>query len=158
MAKHFNPTISSDVQRIFNFKQGDTIPADVGNMLVPTIPIERYCNIVKSGTNSNATSTTIYTTPSDKDFYLTAFSMSLIKDVNAAGVAFSLKIYVDAVQIAVLTISSLTLTVHSSQLNMALKYPIKVDKGTIISLTSNSAVGNFIQACNIIGYTVETIN
>ena len=41
------------------------------------------CDICKGGVASNATSGLIYTTPTDRDFFLTAANLSLIKDVTS---------------------------------------------------------------------------
>jgi hypothetical protein len=156
MVKHFNPTIALDTQRIFNFKSTDMIPAEVGNMLVPVIPIERTTNIVK-GLNGTATgSTTIYTTPTDKDFYLNQIHISWATDVVCDSTGMSMTITIDGVAQGLIRMNKIALREYYTNETIVFKNPIKVTRGSIISINQTFTVGTMNYSAFIYGYTVET--
>jgi hypothetical protein len=155
MVKHYNVDISKDAQRIFNFKGADTIPPDIGNIFVPVIPVTRVCNIIRTTTATNATTGTIYTTPTDKDFYLVGLVISLIKDVTSTATNIQIRVTIDGVVQTIMNISTLTLTVDTRQSTLGLPFPIKVDRNTNITINTNSATANITASGGIVGYTVE---
>lgn len=153
--KHYNPTIAEDLTRLFNLKSLDSV-SDLGETILPTVEIKRFCNIVKAGAASNSTTSTVWTTPSDKDFYLCAASLSTIKDVTGVSNNAKLNIIVEGATVAILSISNITLTVQHSNMTNTWFNPIKVDRNTAITVTNSSATANVRSDATIQGYTVET--
>jgi hypothetical protein len=156
MAKHYNPTITQDLLRTFNFKAGDMLGADVGNMIVPVIEIKRHCNICKSNALSNALTSTIYVTPVDKDFYLSSLSFSVAKDATSTSTGIYITCYIDGILSILADIVGFTLTPLQDNVSLVFPIPIKVDRNTIISVNSTTNVANVISRAQIQGYTVET--
>lgn len=156
MVKHNNPTIAQDSVRLFNFKTGDGL-SEINDTIVPIIPIEPRCDIIKSASATNATSAVIYNTPADKDFYITAMSLSLIKDVTSTSASSTIAMYIDGVQTFTLGITSITLTVQSETISISLPNPIKVDRGTAITVTNTTNVANINTRGTVYGYLVETV-
>lgn len=153
--KHFNPTIAEDLQRLFNLKSLDAV-SELGETILPVVEVKRFCNICRATAASNSTSATVYTTPSDKDFYLCAASLSTIKDVTGVSNNAKLNVIIEGVTIAILSISNITLTAQHSNMTNAWFNPIKCDRGSIITVTNSSATANVRTDATIQGYTVET--
>jgi hypothetical protein len=140
----------------------DVIPSQLADKVVPVMEVNpkllRRANIVRQTTITNGTTATIYGTPTDKDFFLTTATLTFIKDVTATTTLISLRATVDGVVQHILTIPSLTLTVHSGEVAISLPSAVKIDKGTNIIIASATNVGNISISGNITGYTVDNIN
>lgn len=147
MVKHYNPSIVQDAQRIFNTKTNN-ISDEVGD-IIPVVPVLPVCRIVRSSASG-----TVYTTPSDKDFYLTGFSMSFSKDVAATGSVMTLSAIIDGVSQVLHRFAAITLTAERDSIAIDLSFPIKIDRGTNITI---GLTGTFNSApAAIRGYTQET--
>lgn len=94
----------------------------------------------------------IYTTPTDKDFYLVAAQVSA-SDNTGAIAATELLVTIGGVAIPILTVyagGSVTADSNAASINPA--YPIKLDRGSAVTLTVNTANGSG----SIMGFTVDT--
>jgi len=131
------------------------IPTPVA--VVETNPkLLRRANIVGQIQATNATSATIYTTPTDKDFFLTGASCSVIKDVTATSVLTRINFTLFTGEArSVLAIPGLSLTAQSECLSMDFICPIQLKRGTTITVSNSTNVGNVTSNGMIIGYTVE---
>jgi len=148
MVKHYNTSISEDAARILNSKQGQFLGDDVQGP-VAVIPLSPRANIVKSVNSA----TTIYTTPADKDFYLTYVLLSAIKDAAATGTSVAISATVEGVSTSIVAIAGITLTVQQQTVPVFFSTPIKIDRNTAIAISgSNWTTYRGIVA----GYTVET--
>lgn len=117
----------------------------------------RRSNIIASAASTTTGSLTIYTTPSDKDFYLTGAQIGLIKDVvcdNTTG-NFGLQMTFSGAAVKILNIPILTLTAQSSQESICFSQPIKLDRNSIINLTMSFTAGVASKSASIFGYTVD---
>lgn len=157
MTKHYNVSIAEDALRILNSKQGDFLGDEVIGP-VAVLPIERYANITKSATGTGA-SVSIFTTPSDKDFYLCSAELTMAKDAtqDTASGSISLGVIVDGVAVSVLRINIITLQAHQDSVVVAFPKPIKLDRNSSIAASRGASTAGTcsIGAC-ITGYTVET--
>ena len=154
MAKHYNPTITQDVLRIFNLKSGDPLSSEISDQIIANVPIVRVCNIVKHQSGS-ATTTSIYGTPADKDFYITACMLSVSKDVTATSNSTWIQATLDGVAIKLALIAGITLTPQSEVVSISFPNPIKVDRNTGILLNNATNVATLRAEATIMGYTVE---
>jgi len=154
MVKHYNTSISEDAARILNSKQGQFLGDDVTGP-VAVVPISRYCNIVRRGI-ATGTSTTIYSTPSDKDFYIVAAELAVIKDSSSTSTVSTITVVIDGVSQPLLSIPSITLTAQNAQVTQSFRNPVKVDRGTNITVTNGTNVAVINAHGCIAGYTVET--
>jgi hypothetical protein len=115
----------------------------------------RRINILRGVTATNSTSATIYTTPTDKDFYLTSALLSTIKDVTSTSTLERLRVVIDGVTQDILLISSLSLTAQDRTITLSLNNSIKIDRGTTITVTNSTNVANITTTALIQGYFVE---
>jgi hypothetical protein len=160
MAQHNNPSIANDAVRILNSKGGESVSNELAP-LTPVIPILRYANIARSAVNLNSASATIYTTPSDKDFYLTAAAIARTSSNAATGVQSTITATIEGVSRVLLDLPRLTSQQEqpASSLSQTWAYcPIKIDRNTIIAVTNNDGTGTIRTHATIQGYTVEVIS
>ena len=154
--RHNNTSITQNLHKVLNTK-GEYID-EINPSIQPIIAVPIYTNVVKSNTLSNATSLTLYTTPTDKDFFLTALQLSFIKDASATATQMGVTVVIDGVTTTLVRAVGLTTTAQSGNLAQTLPFPIKLDRGSIISIVNNTGVANVTTWVNIMGYTQETIN
>lgn len=138
----------------------EQIPTQLAEKVVPVMEVNpkmlRICNIVKRQTTTNSTSGTIYTTPTDKDFYLVSCSLNVIKDVTATSLFSTITCTIDGLATQLLMIGGFTLTVQDRGIAESFsKTPIKIDRGTNITCTNSTNVGNVTAIACIKGYTTE---
>lgn len=156
MPKHFNPSIGERSLAKFRFKGNDNLSSNVAEVIQPTVEISPYANIIRHINLTNGTAATIYTTPTDKDFYLTSCMLSFVKDATATTTIITLRGNVGGANYYFIYIGHLTLTADSNMLAMAFPVPIKIDRGTNIQITSSTGVANIYITASIQGYTEET--
>lgn len=118
----------------------------------------RRANTVKSGTASNALTQTIFTTPTDFDFYITGACLSMIKDATSQSVISTISAFVNGANQRVLAISGITLTAQADTIYATFSPPLKVDRGTAITVTNSNLTANVRADASIIGYSVENVN
>lgn len=150
---HNNTGISKFFYDLFKLK-GESSPVFVNDIISPVVDVSPKTTIVKSASAVNATSATIYTTPTDRDFYLTGAMLSTIKDVTAQSTGESIKVFIDGTQVNILTIISITLTVQTDSVSISYD-KIKLDRGSTIVVTNGSGVANVSSNGIIFGYIVE---
>lgn len=130
--------------------------SDTVQLVLPINPKDyRRVNIVKTGLATNATSATIYTTPTDKDFFLTSLALSIIKDVTSTSLRTDIAVVIDGAAQNLLSICSLTLTAQAQNIAQSYHAPIKIDRGTNITVSNTTNVANITARANLTGYTVE---
>ncbi len=158
MVTHYNNSITENFYRIFNLK-GESAPLDVDNIIYPVIQVESRLNIVKSINKTTSGGTTIYTTPLDKDFYLTGIHLSYVKDAacDLATGAIFVSVTIDGVLTSILQLATLITTAQAESEYLNFDKPLKLDRGTTITLGNNTfAAGACPRAGSIFGYTQET--
>jgi len=151
MTKHYNPSITERAARILNSKAGDYLSDNVQGpvAVIPLLPITR---IVRGSGMTNATTSSLYTTPAEEDFYLTNATLSVDKDVTSPCVATDLRVSVDGVAQTPLRISGITLRPSQQTVSVNFNPPIKIDRNTSISINASSATANIRVDGAICGY------
>ncbi len=152
--KNNNTSVAQDMNRIFDLKGEQT--NEVSDIISPVVIIKRSPDIIKKGTASNATSGTAYTTPSDKDFYLTNVMLSVTKDVTATSAETAATVILNGITVSILSLSTLTLTAQNMSGSLNFANPVKVDRGTAIQVTNTTNQANVRAMINIVGFTTET--
>lgn len=138
----------------------DSVPSQIAEKVVPVMEVNpkllRTINIVRRASAVNSTAGTIYTTPSDKDFFLCGVSLSVIKDVTATSIRSDINGFPEGDSVReLISIATLTLTVQDSSSSLFFNIPIKMARGTNISLANSTNVGNITAVGNIYGYIVD---
>lgn len=138
----------------------DRIPTELAEKVVPVLEVNpkllRNCNIVKSTSAVNSTSGTLYTTPTNQDFYLCAAELSVIKDATATSTSSTITCTPKGGAASIiLRIMGLTLTAQENSISISLRFPILLERGTTITVTNSTNVGNVSSSGTIFGYVVE---
>lgn len=153
--------VTDRIVKNLNIQTVETIPKELEpkiQLTCETNPAKlRRTNTIYTGTCSNATSATVTTLPTTKDFFITGIQLSMIKDVTSTSV------YVRVLGTAAYTgqgvtlayIPSFTLTAHNEAISISLPYPIQMARGSVITIGHSTNVANMISNVVIYGYFVE---
>ncbi len=140
----------------------DYPPQQLADKVVPVMEtnprILQKLNYTHSNTATNATSATIYTTPTDQDFYLSAVALAIIKDATSTSVKSAITATINGVAQDLLSIPEITLTAQTAQMSLAFPKDILIDKGTNIVVTNSTNVANILATGVIFGYLIYNIN
>jgi len=137
----------------------ESVPNQLGKEIIPVININpkhcRVVDLVRSNFANNATSATIYTTPTDADFFLVASILSLVKDVTATSIASAINVTIDGASRSVNYIRGITLQAQDQHVSISYPFPIKVDRNTNITVTNSAANANISATGIILGYVAR---
>lgn len=162
MAQIYNTKLISELKEGAKLQQlRDIIPSQLAEKVVPVMEVNpkllRRTNILRSSSRSTTTNgLTIYTTPTNQDFYLTYAQLNYMTDAAADNTTLRLTCTIDGATRDILTVCKQTLTATSGNIILPLQYPIKIDRGTNIQLVMAFTVGASIAYPVIGGYVDET--
>jgi len=128
---------------------------DVDHKVTPVYEIgAKFATITRDQVCTNATTATITTLPTDRDFYLTSAMCSYIKDVTSTATNCGLNVYpAGENQVRnIINFATLTLTVGQDSCVLNLTHPLKLKRGTVIGLFSSTNVANITLRGSIMGY------
>lgn len=153
--KHYNTSFAEEGTKIFNLH--DSFFTDVDGFIA-NVPVLPRINIARGSTGAvSGALTAVYTTPTDRDFYLTGVTMSFAKDAvcDVASAVMTLSIRIDGAPAQIAQLPMLTLTAQSGVVSVSFPIPIRVDRGFAINTnTQTFTVGLLQRACTITGYTI----
>lgn len=138
----------------------DKTPSELADKVIATMEVNpdmlRYAHIVKAGVATGG-NVIVYTTPTDRDFYLTNAFMSISKIATDSNDNTSLLINPidDSSVVAICVLPGTTLTAQTSEISQTFKHPIKLKRGTDITIARNA--GNGTGCATIVGYTVNNV-
>lgn len=112
-------------------------------------------NIVRSASRTGTGTTAIFTTPTDKDFFLTSAYVGYMADVTADTVAYEFETTVNGVVIDIIILRKLSLTAADQIISNSYPVPIKIDRGVAINLRQTFTVGASTVYAGITGCVVE---
>lgn len=138
----------------------DKLPNELLDTIQPVIIAnpKRTINILKKGGSSTTGDTTIYTTPTDREFYLTFAQLRNTANATADNVAISMKITPKGeAEVILLEILKQTATAGSDHVTAVLNPPILLEKGTNILISDGFTVGASTRSGSIAGYTVDVL-
>jgi len=135
---------------------GESLPVQLHSVISPVLNINpSFTTIIRAGNSSATGSTTLYTTPRDKDFYLTYVDFSYSKDVVNDGTGAAINIVSEGATKILAVLGTQTLTAGSYYKNVAFPFPIKVDRNTAITMTGTFTAGSGSKFGTIGGFILE---
>lgn len=166
MAQIHNTDLLKEVREGIKSQQlRENIPQMLADKIVPVMEVNpkllRRTNLVKNITKASSGSQTIFTSDATKETYITNLVLSVIKDAtnDAVSQACSITVVQDGATLTPLSMSLLTLTAQDDSITLSFKNPIKIDKNTVVGLTSVSyTAGTMFRSANVIGYTLDNPN
>lgn len=122
----------------------EKIANETSDKIVLTYSINNPYTIKSASTScTNATSATIMTTATNADTYITNAVFGLIKDVTATSTLSTLSLtHAEGPNASIISIPGLSLTPQDMVISSSYVIPIKVARGTVISLSNTTNVGN----------------
>ena len=156
-------TRSSIIQGVANdlaiMQNVNATPKQLSPTISPVFEVgPKITTLTRSQTSTTTGSTTLYTTLTDKDFFITAASLSFMKDAAcdvASGECCRIQFYQGGALRTVLGFASITATADSKAATISFKYPVKVDRNTAIAVTGTFTAGVFVRNAIIHGYILE---
>jgi hypothetical protein len=117
----------------------------------------RKINIVKRATSSTTSAATIYTTPSDKDFYLCFAGIGNTKDVTCDNSEIALFIipFGESSGIQLINIPTTTLTASNNYFGTSFFPPILIKRSSTITVSGSFSLGTMTKTGTVTGYTVD---
>jgi hypothetical protein len=108
---------------------------------------------------SNQTSATVYTCNAIKETYLTSATLNYIKDVTSTATDIALNIIDDESNVVSqhLRFKGITLTANSGSISWSSPFPIKLKKGSNITITSDTNVANVLATCTLLGFEIDNL-
>jgi len=153
-----NLSISQDMNRIFDLKGEST--DFVSEIIQPVVFIESSVNVIRNQSSAISGTMTVYTTPTDKDFYLSSANISLMKDVvcdmATGNVLMNVVPFTDGVARDLLRSPIITLTAQTINREINFDPSIKLPRNCVLSVSGTFTAGVCVRCGGITGYTVET--
>jgi len=142
----------------------DGIPSEIAEKVVPVMEVNpkmfRRTNICV-GTSKVVTATLLaYTTPTDRDFFLTSVDIGMIKDATcdqATGTININGVSENGTTCIFAQIPVIVTTAQSEQVNSLFIPPMKLKRGSAINISGTYTAGLMSRTTVIKGYTVENI-
>jgi len=128
------------------------------NICVPTLDINpRYASFSKTAGSVTTGNAAIYTTPLDKDTYITSITVGYIKDATcdtATSISNGVFTVIDGLTTYIVPVPCLTLTAQSYNFNVVFPYPMKIDRGVAVVFSGSYTAGSCARVANITGFWI----
>lgn len=162
MAEINNSELIDEVVKTSGIQTVQGIPRQLGNQIIPVLDVTsknvKIAQEVHEENAKNASFATLFTTPTDKDFYLTGCTLAVIKDATSTSTKSRLQIHPEEKgETNILSIAGLTLTAQSETISLNLRNPVKIKRGTNIRVYNATSVANINATATIVGFTLEAI-
>ena len=155
MVTNTNPKVASNLSEAGKLQQSEGVPSQISDQYVPTLDVNpvptKVVDVVKVN-STTGTSTTIYTTPTDEDFYLTGLELSISKLATNTATNSYIQIEVNGLVTKLCWIAQTASTARDAEVQRDFTYPIKVDRGSAIQII-NSAGTNILSLGVVTGFT-----
>jgi hypothetical protein len=150
-----NNEVSKSIYQALNLDSSDEAPNTAVNLLSPTIEVNpilvKFPDVCLYTTGTGTQ--TIYTTPTDRDFYLTGAWISAVNGGANTGLLTIIEATINGTNRIILGVALIFQVANGQSSTMNFTHPIKVDRGTAILLNN---VGTPLNAVGgIIGFTYD---
>lgn len=163
MAVIYNSDLTKELVDVAKIQVSrDSTPNQIADKVVPVIDVNpkhsRVLNHATVNTATNSAGVTIYTTPTDRDYFLTQVFLYFIKDVTSTSTYSAIDVVIGGGRYTLLSLPQISLTVQQGGLSISFHRPMKIDRGTTIRLLNSTNVANITSTGGVAGYTVENVN
>lgn len=163
MATIYNSDLSKELREGAKLQVTDRMPTELAEKVVPVMEVNpkllRKCNVVKQNTNSTINSSvTVYSTPSNQDFYLCGFTISFINDATSQATLGNIQCTPFEMNTVTKlgSMGNITGVAAAQTISQDFSRPILLKRSTSITATIEGvAVGTSKTQVTIYGYTIE---
>lgn len=155
MTKHRSTRLVKDAADQLFTKGVDMVATDLAGPVM-TVELRTPADIVRTASRTASGSVSIYTTPTDKDFYLCSVALTYGADAACDNTFVTLNGSVDGIgTVNFLTLAKPSLVAGAQSTSLSFPKPIKVQRGTPIQITSTFGAGACTFQGQITGFTWE---
>jgi len=135
-----------------------TLPRILNNSIQPVIEVGQNIDeyFIENGASTTTANTVIFTTPANKDFYLTFAVLSLAKDNVSDNVISYVQAVINGITTRIISIGSLTTTEIHQTIGIGF-HPIKLDRNSAITVVGSTTGGVIRKDASIMGFSVDTL-
>lgn len=133
---------------------GDFLSEEVAGP-VATIAIEPVARQLGSNNRATTGTSTVITAASDKDTYITGVQVSITADASSDSTTFLVQIVQNGATVRLAQYFKTTLTAYTCVDYINFSKPIKLDRGSIVTIQNTFTVGTSNIGCVLHGYTEE---
>lgn len=160
MAKIYNSQLTKELTEGGKIQTAfDKVPSELAEKVVPVMEVNpkllKPVDIVRDVVRTSTGTDTLYTTPTDQDFYLTNIVFSVTGDAANDGTYNRIQAYVGGVQRNMVSIRKTTLTAIQEVVTITFPKPVKIDKGTSITQQAAFSAGTGAMHGTIYGFLDE---
>jgi len=124
--------------------------------LVYNVNPKRVVNVARGTTSTTTGEVSAFVTPTDRDFFLTHINISTASDVVCDNTRIAVLVTPEGnTRLRILSIVKETLTVHQESAQLALVPPLKVERGSNITLQTIFTVGFNERTIEILGFFTD---
>jgi hypothetical protein len=153
-----NRETTREIQEATGLSEITGYPRKIADAIIPVIDVNpklKYSNKIHTSflTGGGGTSAGIYTTPMDKDFYLTGACLSIVKNATSNSTVTSIRVgTADGPTSNIISIIGLTLTEQDQTVWCPFPIPLRLARGSAITLITDSTGAGYEVRGSIIGY------
>jgi len=155
MAEIQRTSILNDANDELNTNLQDQLPKNVTGCAVVYPINHKYSTLSRYNATTLTGSTTLYTTPANKDFYITSACLAYHKDAACDSSIIHLTYIQDGATIRLLMLPQVTGEILQGQIANSYPFPIKCDRNTVIQYTGSFTAGTIFRAASITGFILE---
>ena len=157
MARVTRSSVLLKIQDILGLQAGsEQVPVIANNSIQPVLDIHpKFTTVLKTATIATTSGITVYTTPTDKDFYLTFISLAFVKDVNCDNATVYVQIVTNDGTIRLPFFENVSLVAEAKQVSIDFSNPIKLSRNNVISLVGTFTAGALTKRATIGGFILE---
>lgn len=157
-----NTEIVNNLAKEIKESNPNVVPKSIVNSVQPVIIVNvdhKENSVVQSATRETTGTTTIFTTPADKDFFIIAASIDYTADVVADSILYSLDVVpFGDVSKPLIQLRKNTITLQNDNDSIHFPVAIKLARSSIISMTQAFTVGASSMDGHVFGFTVDTLD
>jgi hypothetical protein len=136
----------------------DTIPSVVNPTIQPVFEVKKkFTNLVRHLNKTTTGASTILTTSSTQDTYITALVLCHTQDATCDGVLVQILATTEGSQRALMSLRFQTTTANGGlNQSVSFPFPVKLDRNTAVQLSLAFTAGTCASSVCFYGYTEET--
>lgn len=128
-------------------------PSNINPSIVPVYSINKKFSTICSAYGKTTTgSGTIYTTPLKKDFYITGILLGVRQDAACDQTGVTVQATIGGANTIIFFVQMVPSAAGTLQNSMSLPFPIKIDRGTNITLVPSFTAGTQSSRVSIFGF------
>jgi hypothetical protein len=144
-----NGGLKDSVSKVTGLNNPEKISGAIADYFIPSLlsndgVFYSQSGIAKSADQSGGGTATLYTTPTNEDFYLTGFTHTFTKSTTQTSVESDIQVTIGGATVTISHLQATGATQAHSQFEACLSfyYPLKLDRGSQINLVQSAGTGD----------------